>query len=190
MKKEIEQFSSGVTISSSSIINNKFKRNQLCYHINGSNNTPNLQIEHDPNDKIKSYALLLEDIDAPHDRDGNWVHWLVPYISIIKDELGNINPIIEFPEINTEGKTKMNIGVEQREIVQGLTSWDSVIGYRGPCPPSGSIHRYKLHFYCLNKSLKSHAINEEMTKKKFIREIIDSDMIIYSGEIMGTYEQP
>ena len=84
----------------------------------------------------------------------------------------------------------MNIGVEQREIVQGLTSWDSVIGYRGPCPPSGSIHRYKLHFYCLNKSLKSHAINEKMTKKKFIREIIDSDMIIYSGEIMGTYEQP
>ena len=209
MKLDIENFSTGVTITSKSIINNKFNKNQLCYHINGSNNTPDLQIEHQPNDKIKSYAILLEDIDAPNERDGHWVHWLVPYISIVKETsgVGNINPIIEFPEINTEGKIKMLIGEEQREIIQGLNSWSEasvsgsdasgsdasrtgVVGYRGPCPPSGSIHRYKLHFYCLNGSLRETALNETMTKPTFIRHIINSNMIVYSGEIMGTYIQP
>ena len=194
MKLDIENFSTGVTITSKSIINNKFNKNQLCYHINGSNNTPDLQIEHQPNDKIKSYAILLEDIDAPNERDGHWVHWLVPYISIVKDMgnsvVRNINPIIEIPEINTEGKIKMLIGEEQREIIQGVTSWSDVVGYRGPCPPSGSIHRYKLHFYCLNGSLRETALRETMTKPTFIRHIINSDMIVYSGEITWTYTQP
>ena len=204
MKLDIENFSTGVTITSKSIINNKFNKNQLCYHINGSNNTPHLQIEHEPNNNIKSYAILLEDIDAPNERDGHWVHWLVPYISIVKDMgnsvVRNINPIIEIPEINTEGKIKMLIGAEQREIIQGSTSWSEahqhnppdsfVVGYRGPCPPSGSIHRYKLHFYCLNGSLRETALRETMTKPTFIRHIINSDMIVYSGEITWTYTQP
>ena len=185
MKHDLENFSTSVTITSKSIVNNKFNKNQLCYHINGSNNTPHLQIEHEPNNNIKSYAILLEDIDAPNERDGHWVHWLVPYISIVKDSYN-----IEFPEINTEGKIKMLIGAEQREIIQGSTSWSDVVGYRGPCPPSGSIHRYKLHFYCLNGSLRETALNETMTKPTFIRHIINSNMIVYSGEIMGTYIQP
>ena len=145
MKHDLENFSTSVTITSKSIVNNKFNKNQLCYHINGSNNTPHLQIEHEPNNNIKSYAILLEDIDAPNERDGHWVHWLVPYISIVKDSYN-----IEFPESNTEGKIKLLIGAEQREIIQGLNSWSEasvsgsdasgsdasrtgVVGYRGPC---------------------------------------------------------
>ena len=41
------------------------------------------------------------------------------------------------------------IGDEQRNIVLGINSWDTV-GYRGMCPPKDIIHNRKISIYALN----------------------------------------
>ena len=52
-----------------------------CLDKGGSDLIPHLYCKHPRNNDVKSYALIIEDIDAPHDRDINWTHWVVPYIS-------------------------------------------------------------------------------------------------------------
>ncbi len=73
----------------------------------------------------KSFALIMDDPDAPM---GTWVHWLVC----------NIPPIIrEIPQ-----------GVVPQGAIQVKNDFGKV-NYGGPCPPSG-VHRYFFKLFALN----------------------------------------
>ncbi len=81
----------------------------------------------------KSFALIMDDPDATR---GTWVHWVIYNIPPEITELAeNVNPDEEL----------------DRGIRQGGNS-SMRIGYRGPCPPSGS-HRYRFKLYALDTAL-------------------------------------
>ncbi len=112
-----------------------------------------------------SYALIMDDPDAP---SGTWVHWVVWNIPATAHLL---------PE-----------GVPKREELddgtrQGRNSFRKV-GYNGPCPPEGQTHRYFFRLYALDTKLKlSSGAN---------REEVDEAMkghVLAQSEYMGTFHK-
>lgn len=104
----------------------------------GENVSPSLRWEEAP-DNTRSFALIVDDPDAP---SGTWVHWT----------LFNIPPdVYQIEQDNTPP-----------EVISGLNSWGET-GYRGPCPPSGT-HHYYFKLYALDKtlSLSSNVTSEEI----------------------------
>lgn len=85
--------------------------------------------------KTVSFALIMDDPDAP---SGTWTHWV----------LWNL-------PAKTQGLAE---GVAKRDPLennarQGRNS-DNNIGYNGPCPPSGRAHRYFFRLYALDENLE------------------------------------
>jgi hypothetical protein len=85
--------------------------------------------------KTVSFALIMDDPDAP---GGDWVHWVMWNIPSSSTSL-------------TEGMAKR----EQLEdgIRQGHNSFRKT-GYNGPCPPGGQTHHYVFHLYALDGNLE------------------------------------
>lgn len=95
------------------------------YTCDGENVSPPLSITDAPED-TKSFALIVDDPDAPR---GDWVHWVVWNIPSSTSEI-------------TENSAP---GVEG-------TSDFGEVGWGGPCPPSGT-HRYFFKLYALDTLL-------------------------------------
>ena len=79
-----------------------------------------------------SYALILDDPDAPH---GTWVHWVA--WNIVANQLAEALP----------REARLADGMSQ-----GKNSWGKH-GYGGPCPPAGE-HRYFFKVYALDTKLE------------------------------------
>lgn len=89
-------------------------------------------------EKTKSFAIIMDDPDAPMD---NWVHWVMYNIP------GTVTSLEE------------KLIVAKINAIDGLNSWDEK-GYNGPCPPDGT-HHYNFKLYALDKTLTP---KEGMTK--------------------------
>lgn len=88
----------------------------------------------DPPAGTKSFALIADDPDAPM---GTWVHWVLYDIPA---------EVRQLPE-----------GVSRQETLkdgtrQGVTDFRR-IGYGGPCPPPGPVHRYFFKLYAADKKI-------------------------------------
>jgi Raf kinase inhibitor-like YbhB/YbcL family protein len=113
----------------------------------------------------KSFALIVDDPDAPA---GTWVHWVVYNLPASSRSL---------PE-----------GVPQGESIagggdQGLNDFPHT-GYGGPCPPPGKSHRYFFRLYALDTSLNLRA--------PVRRKDLDAAMqghIIAQAEWMGRFKR-
>jgi len=83
----------------------------------------------------QSFALIVEDPDAPA---GNWVHWVIYDIPAQRKGL-------------EEGiaKTERVAGTG----VQGRNDFRRV-GYGGPCPPPGKPHRYFFNLYAVDRFIQ------------------------------------
>ncbi|MFH0817626.1 MAG: YbhB/YbcL family Raf kinase inhibitor-like protein [Candidatus Micrarchaeota archaeon] len=119
-----------------------FKQNERIperYTCKGENINPELDTSGIPSG-TKSFALIVDDPDAP---SGDWVHWV----------MWNIAPT---EKIDEDGVP--------RGAVQGITSFGK-IGYGGPCPPSGT-HRYFFKLYALDSmlNLSSNAKKPDLEK--------------------------
>jgi Raf kinase inhibitor-like YbhB/YbcL family protein len=101
------------------------------YTCDGENFSPSLAWSGVP-PGTKSLALLMEDPDAP---GKTWIHWVVydipPDLNMLSE---NVTSNIEFAGTASQG-----------------TNDFKVIGYGGPCPPSGS-HRYFFKLFALDKT--------------------------------------
>ena len=146
----IEPFNELLEITSNSFENDSLiTQKHACLDKGGSDMIPHLYCKHPRNNEVKSYAIIVEDVDAPHERDTNWTHWLVPYLSITVDFNGNVTNEFSIPSMASFNQVNSSIGDEQRNIIQGLNSWDT-IGYKGMCPPKDIIHNYKISVYALD----------------------------------------
>ncbi len=88
----------------------------------GENINPQLAWDDVP-DGVKSFALIVDDPDAPV---GTWVHWLVKDIPADVREIGQDS-------------------VPGKQVGNDFGKDD----YGGPCPPSG-VHRYFFRLYALD----------------------------------------
>lgn len=99
----------------------------------GSGFSPPLQWIRPPEGTM-SFALIVEDPDAP---SGNFVHWVLFNIPADRRDL---------PQ-----------GVAGDEIVEGIgvqgKNDAGKTGYTGPCPPVGPPHRYFFRLYALDTRL-------------------------------------
>ena len=111
----------------------------------------------------KSFALIMDDPDAPV---GTWVHWVLYDLPAGMHELA-------------EGVTK------QEELPDGARQGRNDfrrIGYGGPCPPAGPAHRYFFKLYALDQKLGLKAGATKADVEKAMK-----GHILAQGELMGRY---
>jgi len=113
-------------------------------------------------DATESFALVVEDPDAP---SGTFVHWVAWNI--------------KSPKLDENVSKEAVLGNGMR---QGQNSW-SKPGYGGPCPPSGS-HRYYFKVFALDRELELPPKSDSAALEKAM-----SVHVIAQGELMGRYQR-
>ncbi|MDO8841310.1 MAG: YbhB/YbcL family Raf kinase inhibitor-like protein [Methanocalculus sp.] len=117
------------------------------YTCDGVDRSPPLHIG-GLNEKVVALAVIMEDSSAAHGGSfTHWIIWNIEAVRILPEGLPK-DPEIMFPV----------------RAVQGLNDYGR-IGYSGPCPASGSPHRYIFKVYALDAeiSLPSGATKAELT---------------------------
>lgn len=98
----------------------------------------------DPPAGSTSFALIMDDPDAPA---GTWVHWV----------LYNIPGTSTFLLEGVPRQEQLPDGA-RNGTAWGVTDF-SKTGYHGPCPPPGKPHRYVFRLYALDKTLPLEQAN-------------------------------
>lgn len=111
----------------------------------------------------KSFALLVDDPDAPV---GNWNHWTAWNLPATSRGL---------PE-GVSKDARLADGAEQGRNDFGKT------GYNGPCPPPGKPHRYYFKLFALDTNLDLKA----GSRKKELEAAMKGH-VLTQAEWMGTY---
>lgn len=106
------------------------------YTCDGEEISPALEVDGIEEKGIVSLALMMTDADAPGGGTApHWLMWNMDVVSIIPEDLKK-DPTISFPINAVQGK-----------------NLKGGIGYAGPCPPNGQLHRYDIKVYGLDTSL-------------------------------------
>ena len=108
----------------------------------GSNKVPKVSWKNVPN-AAKSLAIVLHDPDAPVLSAHGWIHWIVFNIDPKVTKVFGNNSQLVIPKGATVAKNSYN-----------------EIGYGGPCPPKGPVHRYNLSVVALSKKLDASLAND------------------------------
>jgi Raf kinase inhibitor-like YbhB/YbcL family protein len=132
------------------------------YTCNGEGVSPPLTWDNVPAG-TRSFALVLEDPDAPA---GTFTHWVLYNIPGEQRELPADLPLTR----ELEGGA-----------IQGINSYKKT-GYSAPCPPTGSTHRYILTLWALDDRLDLSGMVDAATLKKAME-----GHILGSGQLTGTY---
>ena len=111
----------------------------------------------------KSFALLVDDPDAPA---GNWNHWTAWNLPAASRGLAE----------GVSQDPRLADGTEQGRNDFGKT------GYNGPCPPPGKPHRYYFKLFALDTrlDLKAGSRNREL-------EAAMKGHVLTQAQWMGTY---
>jgi Raf kinase inhibitor-like YbhB/YbcL family protein len=112
----------------------------------------------------KSFALIVDDPDAPV---GTWVHWVLYDLPADQNQLPAGIPTDE----------ALLSGAKQ-----GVNDFRKV-GYNGPCPPPGKPHRYFFKLYALDRST---GLKPRATKAEVVRAI--EGHVLAQAELIGTYK--
>ncbi len=149
------------SIKSESFENNGFIPSKYSYH--RENVSPELHWDNFPK-KTKSFAIIVDDPDAP---SKTWVHWVIYNIP------------------NTTTSLKENIShrkILSNGITQGKSDFGN-FGYDGPAPPYGT-HHYHFKIYALDAELN---LPPGLLKNE-LEEKIQSH-IISKAEIVGLFRK-
>ncbi|MFZ1040040.1 MAG: YbhB/YbcL family Raf kinase inhibitor-like protein [Anaerolineales bacterium] len=130
------------------------------YTCKGDNTSPALSWT-DPPSNTKSFALTMDDPDAP---GGIWVHWVIY----------NIPASARGLQVAAPAKAQLT-----DDSLNGVNSWGK-LGYGGPCPPSGT-HRYFFKLYALDTLLD---LASGANKQQVLSAM--QNHILAQGELMGT----
>ena len=106
----------------------------------------------------KSLAIVVDDPDAPLGVFDHWIAWNLP---------PDARELSEGARVEKQGKNDFG---EQR--------------YRGPCPPRGSLHRYRFKLYALDATLDLPI----GASKKQLEKAMEGH-ILAKGELVGTYKR-
>lgn len=124
----------------------------------GKNYNPPLTIQNAPQE-THSFALIVDDPDAPSGTFTHWMLWNIP-----------------------ASTTTINQNETPPGAVVGTNSFGDT-SYGGPCPPSGT-HRYIFTLFALNNTLELTAGSE----KEDLLNALDNH-IIEETQLIGTYSR-
>lgn len=121
------------------------------YTCDGKNISPGLIIIDAPK-PTKSFALIVDDPDAPRGIFTHWILWNIP---------ANTTEIKENTSPGMQGKNDFN-----------------KLGYGGPCPPSGT-HRYVFKVYALDTMLSlQQGSNKQQLESAIKQHVLESAELI------------
>ena len=129
------------------------------YTCDGANMSPALAWSDIP-EHTNSFALIVDDPDAPAKV---WVHWILFNIPTTTDSLFENTKVGPF--------------------VQGATDFGGKQGYGGPCPPSGT-HHYRFTLYALDTLLDLPA---DASKDQLLKAM--RGHILEQTTLIGTYQR-
>lgn len=133
------------------------------YSCDGEDISPPMQWT-DPPEGTMSFALIVDDPDAPV---GTWVHWVLYNLPTETRSLPEAFPSdADLPDGSKNGEN----------------SWGR-LGYGGPCPPSGT-HRYFFKLYALDLILDLVA---GATKEQLLQAL--EGHVLAESALMGTYSR-
>jgi len=119
----------------------------------------------DPPAGTKTFALIMDDPDAPA---GTWVHWVIYNIPGAAHSLaGGFDKRDHLPDGTHQGQNDFR-----------------KIGYNGPCPPPGKAHRYFFKLYALDAQLPF----DKVATKSAIERAMEGH-ILGHAEWMGRYQR-
>ncbi len=132
------------------------------YSCEGAGISPPLRWS-DPPQGTTSFALIVDDPDAPV---GDFVHWVIYDLPAATRSLPEAVPTTDSAAGGVQGRSSFRR-----------------IGYGGPCPPSG-MHHYYFRLYALDAplSLPAGAVKKEL-------ETAMQGHIRGKAELMGTYQK-
>jgi len=113
----------------------------------------------------QSFALIMDDPDAPV---GVFTHWVLFNVPSESRELPEAVP----------AQAQLSSGA-----LQGKNDFGR-IGYGGPCPPPGRPHRYQFTLYALDQALD---LKGGASKKQVLDSI--RGHILAQGELTGMYQR-
>jgi Raf kinase inhibitor-like YbhB/YbcL family protein len=151
MKLSSSAFASGATVPSQ-------------YTCKGTDISPALNWSGAPA-HTASFALIMDDPDAP---SGTWVHWVMWNIPQKAHSLPE--GIAKSQELDDGSR-------------QGRNSFGK-IGYNGPCPPPGQTHRYFFRIYALDQS-----VNLQPGANRLDVDAAIKAHILAQGEYIGTFHR-
>jgi Raf kinase inhibitor-like YbhB/YbcL family protein len=115
--------------------------------------------------ETRSFALICDDPDAPR---GTWVHWML--YNLPGDAIRLETGVPVGPELPSGAR-------------QGLND-SGDLGYGGPCPPPGYLHRYFFRLHALDSMLGLPAGLHRADLEKAM-----SGHILAQGSLMGTFQR-
>ena len=134
----------------------------LRYTCNGQEESPPLTWGNVPTG-IRSFALIVEDPDAPV---GTFTHWILYNIPGEQRDLpSGIASEKELPEGEIQG-----------------TNSNRKTGFTGPCPPRRSTHRYVFTLFALDTRLDLSGTVDAST----LRHAMEGH-VLGTGQLIGTY---
>ena len=152
----------GLTLTSPSIVPGR--PIPVKFTCQGSDVSPRLDWSRAPSG-TKSFALIVDDPDAP---SGRWVHWVV----------FNIPAAVASLAEGTASSEQLADGSRN-----GRNDFKR-LGYNGPCPPAGPAHRYDFRLYALDRTLDLPA---GATKADVER--VMAGHILAQAELLGTFQR-
>jgi len=134
------------------------------YTCSGGNYSPQIQWANPPQG-TKSFALVVDDPDAP---GGTFTHWIIFNIAADKTSLDEkASPNGTLPAGSIEGRSDFG-----------------AVGYGGPCPPPGKAHRYFFKLYALDSTL---SLQPGVKKDIFVKAI--QSHIKAQAQMIGTFSR-
>lgn len=134
------------------------------YSCQGQDVSPALQWS-EPPEGTNSFALIMDDPDAP---GGVFTHWVL--FNIPSDSRGLPEAVPTHAELPTG-------------TLQGKNDFGKA-GYGGPCPPPGAPHRYRFTLYALDQPL---TLKAGVSKNQLLEAM--KGHILAQGQLTGTYQR-
>jgi len=138
----------------------KIPQNFTC---DGQNISPPMAWTKGP-DATKSYALIMTDYDAIYSLRKYMQHWSIYNIPA----------------------TTLTLAVASPGLTTGLNSYN-LTGYRGPCPPRGTTHRYSFQLYALD--VKHLALTNTSPTVSELMQAMDGHLLDQTL-LLGKYTRP
>jgi Raf kinase inhibitor-like YbhB/YbcL family protein len=153
-----------MTLSLSSPVFQEGEGIPITYTCDGQDISPPLTWGEPPSE-TQSFALIMDDPDAP---GGVFTHWLLFNLPADSRELPEaVPPHNELENGALQGKNGFN-----------------EIGYGGPCPPPGSTHHYRFTIYALDQALDLMA----GAPRKQVIDAITGHILAW-GQLTGIYQR-
>lgn len=141
----------------------------LRYTCDGRNISPPLSWSGVP-EGTAALVLLIDDPDPPQ---GTFSHWVVLNLP---PDLDRLEADIPYGDQITslEGKE----GIQASQGVNGFHN----LGYDGPCPPEGVLHRYVIHLYAIDEPLE---LTGPATRERVLEAI--QGHVLGKGRLTGSF---